>query len=213
MLTSRPLLADPTAKEAFEPLPSVPYCEGTSVSRYFNDANFSELFRSIRDTAYWSEFQDDPVFRQIDDSCNMVPLSVLQGAHSYGVSSEQTEANNTELPNGGLPASDSGNNGERVEQQRGLNGSEQCSDVDASSSWAHKGEFSFGSSEDNGMRRSPERDTTEDILARLGVTGAPKPVVKTALISRSERRSVWKGNGSNGHQRRERSKSPTTQDR
>ncbi|KAI9779385.1 MAG: hypothetical protein M1816_003588 [Peltula sp. TS41687] len=187
---ARPLLADPAAADAFGPLLAV-LSEGKySVSKYFTNENVAEMERSIKDTPYWPEFKDDPVFREIGNSGNVVPSSELQHSDIPNDPLEredQDRKSGNGTRNSGLPQKESN---QEVENAHFLDNADQ--------GYLSR-TFTSSSSE---IRPASERDSTEEILARLGVTGAPKPVVKTALVSRPDRpvqhHSASSGNGHPG---------------
>lgn len=169
----RPILANPTAPDAFGPLLAV-LSEGKySVSEYFTSENLAEMEKSIKDTRYWPEFIEDPAFREIGNNGNTISPPELQDDQ---VQSDPLERANQES------GSEHGAQVTSVAQKE-----HQPPDPKCPSDSVDQGQFSgMSTSPSSEIQPVPTGDSTEEMLARLGVTGAPKPVVKTALVSRPD---------------------------
>lgn len=155
------------------------------MSKYFTNENIAEMEKSIKDTPYWPEFREDPVFREISNSGNVISSSELQDGD---VQSDRLDRGDKDSELGNETRN-------RALSQKGHQEIEVTRSLDS----ADKDYFSrMSTSPSLDMRPSSERGSTEETLARLGVTGAPKPVVKTALVSRPDRpiqyRSSFHGN-------------------
>lgn len=206
VLVGRPLPANPTADDAFGPLSPPTSDTGRSVSRYFNVDNISQMETSVREMPYWAEIAEDPVFLEFDDSCDMIPLSELRAAHTYHGYSDRANLDECSLVDETRsPPSSEERLNQTEEPPCSANGDGHPGGID-------RDKATLNATSQSHTEPGPARDSTEEILARLGVTGVAKPVVKTALVSRPERPKRTRS-GSSGHYRRKRSMSPTTTDR
>ncbi|KAI9821530.1 MAG: hypothetical protein M1826_000652 [Phylliscum demangeonii] len=203
VLVSQPLSADPAADESFEPLPVAALGMEVSLSRYFGRGSLKEVTRSIRDTDHWRDMVDDPVFRDLSEPGELIPLKDIYAARAKRLHPE-TESSEVDVAGG--PDRASSSDVERRESQE-----PQQSVHSVSASYLESsvpGSLSTPLTTPSvPIEAVPRKETTEEILARLGVTGSPKPVTKTALVSRPDR-PFPPGSGFNSDRRRKRSISP-----
>ncbi|KAJ9644567.1 hypothetical protein H2199_003530 [Coniosporium tulheliwenetii] len=160
------------AEKRDEDVPYAPLGNGESVSKYFTLENDYEAFLDVRQTDHWPTVQNDPIFIQFPATCDLIPLEdVIANRDRPDIEEDEPVAN--------------GGNGEQVPNGNVMDSLEQALDL---------------SEIVNGRRSSvkpaagPKDDGQEDILARLGVTGSPKPVFPTpgpAYVPRS-RSDSWK---------------------
>ncbi|KAI9705485.1 MAG: hypothetical protein M1836_006240 [Candelina mexicana] len=145
------------------------------VSRYFMDAH--EVCLSVRDTVHWEDVRDDPVFRDIPEDCELIAVDHILGNRDYLDVGAQDEIFDEE--EGELSQS------QQIEDHTWANHD--------GNGWREAGEHDFGldsrSLKTQRNLKSPEalnktemdyahatQETTEERLARLGVTGEAKPV-------------------------------------
>ena len=175
--------------EAYDDYP--PYREeaGISVSQYIKHEDYGGSCRAVRDWPDWAERKDDPVFRCIEDDCNMIPLSELRNLRERYARSEYSAS-----------VYDDGNIDDRDRRRRSddsrsdtesmTGGSWDGSETERRNTSCPPVASRISMSPDTAITQEDKHPTslpienTEDVLARLGVTGAPKPVAVAALISR-----------------------------
>ncbi|KAH0545565.1 hypothetical protein FGG08_000396 [Glutinoglossum americanum] len=219
MPAGRPLATTFLQSEAQEPLPP-PWSEesGNSVSKFFSLKSFSEACVTIRDTEGWRYMKDDPIFRQITDGGDLIPIEELLACRGRNIQYEDSKDQSRATP---------------VPSDHGDNQSDQpgWSVMDNLENALNSGDFTTVSSKPKQVKSEPfdiaemeqldraeeftqrkltldmvpkqektvisSSESQEEKLARLGVTGTPKPVT-----SRIPSQSVDRGNP------RRRSRSP-----
>ncbi|KAI0590475.1 PAT1 domain-containing protein [Pyrenophora tritici-repentis] len=129
---------------------------GDSVSMYFTAENSHEAFLNVRQTDEWEAIQDDPVFVVFTDEEMQNNLVTLEDCIAQR--DRPDEPQDDERPDEDLEMRDATwDIMDNLEQALATNN---------------------GSTRSNVMRRetaSPAQLSQDDILAKLGVTGAPKP--------------------------------------
>lgn len=149
-----------------------------SVSEYFSISNVHQTSLSIRDTAFWKDVKNDPVFRVIPDECELIPVDHILGNRDYLDVGAQDEAFDQEEGESNHNYQDSGSPsvGKHSDDDSFEAGDRDFNSDDKSI----KIEQDQVTDEPCGkatMKQSLEMgESTEDRLARLGVTGQPKPV-------------------------------------
>jgi hypothetical protein len=150
-----PSTFDEAEKEALKSAPEK-LDNGESVSVYFMAENSHEAFLDVRQTDEWENIKDDPIFVVFTDEDmqqNMVSLEdcIAQRDRPDEDPSADQRDDDEEMPDASWSVMD------HLEQVLSTT----------------KGASQSGPAE---MQASPRsRDSQEDILAKLGVTGAPKP--------------------------------------
>lgn len=143
--------------EAYDDYPTYSDERLQSISQYISYDNVSFSCRSVRDSENWSEIKDDPAFRSIDGQSEMIPFDELGAYQAH-----------------------------RDEDQR-LNDERADDDYDTSDNDESEHASRLGHDSRDGSHQTevvPGKEDTEDVLARLGVTGEPKPVEKEASVPR-----------------------------
>jgi len=159
------------AEEAAKKPPQKPLGNGDSVSKYFMSENSYQAFISVREMEDWALFKDDPIFKELTDLSEVALLEDVIGHRDrpdLPVEEEDGEIVEERDENGHGPG---WNVMDTVIQQ--LESNETATrDQKPTTSQTGPGPSTTGpvSNKDNSQ---------EDILARLGVTGSPKPVYST----------------------------------
>ncbi|EOA86932.1 uncharacterized protein SETTUDRAFT_153696 [Exserohilum turcica Et28A] len=142
-------------EEALKPTPEK-LDNGDSVSMYFTADNSHEAFLNVRQTDEWETIQDDPVFVVFTDEDMQNNLVTLEDCIAQR--DRPDEPDEVDMHDGDMEMRDATwDIMDNLEQALSTNHGSA-----ASSTAKHEAP-------------SPPRGSQEDILAKLGVTGAPKP--------------------------------------
>ncbi len=140
--------------------------------------NSHEVCSSVKDKVYWEDIRDDPVFRDIPEDCELIAVDHILGNRDYldvGAQDEDFDEEDGEL------------------SQRYQHTGDQSWGKHEGDGWVEAREHDFGPDHQSlGAAQNQEtpvvlggaeinqshemQETTEERLARLGVTGDPKPV-------------------------------------
>ncbi|KAI9795661.1 MAG: hypothetical protein M1833_006902 [Piccolia ochrophora] len=176
---ARPLPAKPTDSDAFTNLPRLSEGEDKSISRYFSLDNVGHTSRSVRQTADWIFFKEDPVFRRISDNCEMIPLSELMGRQQWQAedlgTDDYDDQDDKDVMRRNYAASDGSSDGH--DEWNVMDNLENALNARVmSDSGTQPGGNSGQSPVLSRTHRGSAGESAEETLARLGVTGNPKPV-------------------------------------
>ncbi|KAI9753921.1 MAG: Cleavage polyadenylation factor subunit clp1 [Chaenotheca gracillima] len=171
--------------------------EQAPLSKYINVNNAEESCQSIRNTAHWVELREDPAFLELSQKYDLIPIADLLSRRGWcedSSSADQEEHSNS---------SESVMDDEDPELRENTKGWNVMDNLEPALD--HNG----SSIQHSAVSHSPEsidmeemeqlhdaEENTEQKLARLGVTGAPKPVVSTALVTRTGSQKRKRSNSS-----------------
>ena len=208
-LVAQPLPSNSIVADALAPFPSpAPQDEGRCRSKYQYDANFNVCSEHFRNSKYWDkEHAEDVIFSDIPADDKVVPvdevLSMIKQRHTHpGCSddfntSSRSQSRAASTKQDSLDVNTTLNRVERelaetkAKLQARLEKGRAADPVEASPSQSIKVERPQLRDEDIKQEyQTPPQSATsekpiksepdaEDILAALGVTGAPKPVTAT----------------------------------
>lgn len=180
----QPLPADFTAADTFAPIPprSVEG-DGRSLSKYLVHENLESLDRNVRESNYWDDLKEDPLFLPIIDDgaiitvADLISQRDLHNTADEGSDSEREDGELTQESNilsDELDAYDVMNSLEHALNAGGAPPTTQQSLGEPSTRAVEQAHLQLQYEE-----ASSDMDTasaTEERLAALGVTGMPKPV-------------------------------------
>lgn len=168
-LIKRPLPSNFIVADAIAPFESSSVDDlGRCESKYWATGVLSKLYQHVRDTSDWDDLLNDPIFLSIPDESEFIPVEDLTSLYNQ----THCDGGNEEL-------------GERLR--------EVAEDVKSPQDGEDTGDVmdSLEHALSEGRRKQPDanctttntpkelakpRTDTEEVLASLGVTGAPKPV-------------------------------------
>ncbi|KAI9772528.1 MAG: hypothetical protein M1840_000733 [Geoglossum simile] len=212
----RPLAATFSQSEAQDPLPPLwPEESGKSVSKYISLDSLNETCASIRNSNDWENMSNDPIFREIGDDRGLVPIDELltsRGRYEGNADRDQTRASSSSSDHGGNQSDQPGwsvmdnleyalNSGDfTVASGQQKQAPSEPFDMAEMEQLDRAEEFTQrtitrGSTVTARGKETPTPNESQEVkLARLGVTGAPKPVVsrvpsQSIDCNRSRRRS------------------------
>ncbi|KAH0562601.1 hypothetical protein GP486_002725 [Trichoglossum hirsutum] len=193
----RPLSAAFSLSEAEESLPPPwPEESGNSVSKYFNLKSLSEACVTIRDAEDWEYMKDDPIFQRIGDG-DLIPISELIASRGR---SRQRGTDQNESRESPIPSDHGGNKSDQpgwsvMDNLENALNSGDFTAVSTKQKQVKSEPFDMAETEQlDRVEESTQRKLVQDVLveqrktsvtsdesqeeklARLGVTGAPKPV-------------------------------------
>lgn len=180
---ARPLPMDPTAPDAFAPLVEVPSDSSGSASNYIQDDNVEEVTKDIRLSFHWDGMKDDPVFQEIGTDGAMIPVSDYRKRLNLLSDAPSLQAHETTSspysPPEVAPSNRDGDDEDAGSASREASVKAEPLELTNVQDWDPvEADRNF---------EQPEGEDTEAKLASLGVTGMPKPVVRTTLVSRPDR--------------------------
>ena len=170
-LIGRPLPANFVVADAISPIePPLREDEGRCQSKYWGRGNSIKLFQNIKDLSDWDDFSRDPIFCQLSDDSHIISVHDLMARyrpHDLGENSHEPEAEPEEREvtpglNGHSHGRDTWDIMDSLENALNAGRGKQLDGISRSRSASKE-------------RSQPPKDT-EQLLAALGVTGAPKPV-------------------------------------
>ena len=209
-LIGQPLPANSIVADALAPFPSpAPQDEGRCRSKYQYDANFNAYSEHFKNSKYWDkEHADDVVFSDIPDDDKTVPvdevLSMIKQRHTHpGCSDEynrssRSQSRGVSIKQDSLDVNITLNRVERelaetkAKLQAKLEKGKTAGPAESSPLQSIKVERPQLVDQDIKQEyQTPPQSATseipmksepdaEDVLAALGVTGAPKPVTATS---------------------------------
>ena len=184
--------------------PPLPEDEGRCQSKYVHDADAEASLESIRDSPYWKDHEEDTIFLEILDSGNSVSIddcrSKIQERQKQPLDSEMQATSRSQSRSVAPRSAEAAEMAESLEtleralaeakakqaemirnrkkpkQRQGSNFQEQHLQQEFSDSTKIKTEHQSPPQSANSETSGRRPQDTEDILASLGVTGAPKPV-------------------------------------
>lgn len=173
-LVGRPLPANFVVADAISPIgPPLKNDEGRCQSKYWGRGTSTHIFKNIKDTSYWDDVEKDPIFSSIPDDDNVIPLddvlSIYRPHQAEGnvqepePEPEEEQPEPSPEPESKNPKTDRDTPDIMDSLENALNaGRHKQADV---------------AKETNASEENLEAPKdTEQVLAALGVTGAPKPV-------------------------------------
>ncbi|KAI9724009.1 MAG: hypothetical protein M1812_000727 [Candelaria pacifica] len=175
----RPLPAVFVTAEDGTPLPLQVATSSTDplcISRYF--LNSHEVCLSVKDTVDWEDVRNDPVFRNIPDDCELIAVDHILGNRDYldvGAQDEDLDQEDTELGQGYQDTGDQ-SWGTREADGWGEPYEHEVSHDDRPIKGEQNREPPEILSSAEISQSHETQETTEERLARLGVTGEAKPV-------------------------------------
>lgn len=174
-LVGRPLPTNFVVADAISPIgPPSKGDEGRCQSKYLGHGTAALIFKNIRDTSYWDDVEKDPIFSSIPDDGRVISLDDVLSIHrphqaegnaqepEHEPEVEQLEP--TPEPENKSPNRDRDTPDIMDSLENALNAGRHKQ--------PDKAEETNTTSEEN----SEAPKDTEQVLAALGVTGAPKPV-------------------------------------
>ena len=209
-LIGQPLPANSVVADALAPFPSpAPQDEGCCKSKYQFDASLETCLAHFKDSKYWDkDHADDVVFSDVSVDGKVVPvdqvLSAIKQRHAHPESSDETNRNSRSQSrtvsmnqdalylNIALEKTERELAETKAKLHARLDKGRAANPVDASPLQSVKSEQPhLRDHEVKEEYRTPPRSATsekpikteqdaEDVLAALGVTGAPKPITATA---------------------------------
>lgn len=165
-LIGRPLPANFIVADAISPIdPPRPENDGHCVSKYQCRGSLKNLLQHVKNTDDWDELSKDPIFLTISDESQAISIQHLKSIYNPQLVDENSQEAESQVD-------------EAMEETKSTrNGSDAWDVMDslehALNAGRHKGNGSTRSS--SSTQSKPHKDT-EEVLAALGVTGAPKPV-------------------------------------
>lgn len=209
-LISQPLPGNSIVADALAPFPSpAPQDEGCCKSKYQYDANFNECLENFRNSKYWDkEHADDVVFSDILADGTIVPvemvMSIIRQRRTHPESGEEcnrdsrsqsrTVFKNQESLEVNITidrmerelAETKAKLQAKLDKRRAANSIDPSPLKSVKSEQPHlrdheiKNEYQATPQSATSEKPIKSEQDTEDVLAALGVTGAPKPVTSTA---------------------------------
>ena len=204
-LIGMPLPANFVVADTLYPIaPPTPEKNGYCQSKYLWDANLEILHGNVKNTKYWKDHRDDPIFSERPDNDSIVAiddvLSKLKERYANGEASEERTRNSRSQSRSISVRQDSGDfrgdlealernlaelkaRAAEMERNRQLaKGKHGSPSQSATPTKLDDGQVNV-KQEDESPPQSPISEkplkseyNTEDVLASLGVTGPPKPV-------------------------------------
>lgn len=206
-LVGQPLPANFVVADTLWPIPPPAIQdEGRCKSRYLHESNSEACLQNIKDSKYWKEYKDDTIFVDISDEGEVIPLDEIQDSlmqrwtdpggsnETRRVSRSQSRSVSGQKDNDALQSTID-------EVERSLQAAKALLEKKerrlmanrrhgSSSQQIQSEQPSFVENAANQELETsppsaalqkpikPEKDT-EEFLASLGVTGAPKPITET----------------------------------
>ena len=168
-LIKRPLPSNFVVADAIAPFEASSVEDlGLCESKYWPKGVLSKLYQHVRDTSDWDDLLNDPIFLSIPDESEIIPIEDLTSLYNQshcGDGNEQLEERVQEV----------------VEEVKSPQDGEDTGDVmdsleHALSEGRRKQPDAKCTTTDTPKEPVNPRTDTEELLASLGVTGAPKPV-------------------------------------
>ncbi|KAF2102874.1 hypothetical protein NA57DRAFT_52420 [Rhizodiscina lignyota] len=144
-----------------------------SVSKYFTAVNAHAAYLNIRETEHWKIIKDDPVFVEFPDEYELVAMEEVIKVRNRPDFEEDEDAMQDVKEDGEV--------GDGDQEYNVMDNLEQAlaTASNGPSPTAESKDDSESSARPGPMKVFPVDDSQEDILAKLGVTGIPKPVYPT----------------------------------
>ena len=165
-LIGRPLPANFIVADAISPIdPPRPENDGLCDSKYQRRGFLKNLLQHVKDSDDWDELSKDPIFLTISDESQAISIQHLKSIYNPRLVDDNSQEAESQVD-------------EAMEETRSpRNGSDTWDVMDslehALNAGRRKGN---GSTHSTSSTQSKPRKDTEEVLAALGVTGAPKPV-------------------------------------
>lgn len=174
-LVGRPLPTNFVVADAISPIgPPLQEDEGRCQSKYWGRGTSNHILQNIKDTGYWDDVEKDPIFCSIPDDDHVIPLDMVSSTYRP----QQAEGN--------VQEPDPEPEIEQPEptpepETKGPNNDRDTPDImdsleNALNASRHKQPNIAKESNNTSEEESEAPKDTEQVLAALGVTGAPKPV-------------------------------------
>ena len=210
-LLCMPLPANFVVADTLYPIaPPAPEMEGRCQSKYFRDNNLGLLEENIRESKYWKDHKDDPIFSDSSTKDSVVSLdeliSRIKERHVNGDLSEDPVRKSRSLSRSVSVRQNSGDfRGDletlernlaklkaEMERKERLTRSKHSSPPQSATSEKPTARNVVVKEEEMPLRSASSAKApmsaqeTEDVLASLGVTGPPKPMLRPMRTSTYE---------------------------
>ena len=172
-----------------------------SASKYVQDDNVEEVAKDIRLSSHWDGMKDDPAFQEISTDGARIPVSDYRRRLTLRSDAPSPEVRGATSSPYSPPELASSNRDGDDEDARSTS-REAFVKVEPLEPENVQGWDPVEAGRN--LERSEEEDT-EATLASLGVTGMPKPVVRTTLVSRPDRPVQQPGRMTDNYPKRNRS--------
>lgn len=218
-LVRRPLPTNFVVADAISPIgPPSQEDEGRCQSKYWGRGTSTQIFQNIKETSYWDDVEKDPIFASIPDDDHVIPLDIVLSINrphqaEGNVQEPEPEPEPEPKPE---PEPEPEPELEQLEPTPEPESKSQKNDRDspdimdslenALNASRHKQPDIAKETNNTSEENSEAPKDTEQVLAALGVTGAPKPVRAPARPYPPP--SHEQGTQASGHVSRSRSRSP-----
>lgn len=151
---------DEAEEVAKSPQPEA-YDLGESVSKYFTNANSRDALHDVRNLPHWRVVKNDPIFVEFPVEYELVPIDqAVKVRHRPDVEDEEMQ----EVPE---------------DEDIRRDDHENMETTDASPTAMSSKDAAATTDSSGAVKVFPVDEGQEDVLAKLGVTGIPKPVYPT----------------------------------
>lgn len=164
-LMKRPLPANFIVADAIAPFETAKVeGQGRCESKYWSNGDSSKLNQNLKDSSHWDDYSNDPIFLNFPDESKLIPWEDLVNLYNHNHGDDGNEESEEQYQ-------------EANEEPKSPQDEEDTRDImDSLENALSEGRRQGSDSKLSETDTVKSRTNAEEVLASLGVTGAPKPV-------------------------------------